>query len=562
MSERTRAIVRVFPVCFWFASLGLLAASQAGAQYEEAPRPAAWALQDVTVVHGDGRVDEGMTLVIRAGVIERLEAGAEVPADARLITREDAPLHVYPGIVDGDGGAGVELPDPDRDGVDAWDPTREVQHLTPHRRAFEYLEENEEGLAGERRAGVVASVIHPGRGVFPGQPSLILHVADARDARGLVLRPSLGVGMSLQGARGAYPSTLMAVQAFIRQSFLDADHYRARTAAREEPNAGLTPAPHDDDMQILHQVATGERPVFFRAAGPEDVRRVLALADEIGFRPVIVDGEGIGGLAGELASRGVPVLLSADLPPPDDWDPDAEEELTPAAARERERLLEIYRTAGRLEAEGASFALTSGGEGGRDLLDGVRRFVEHGLSPEGALEALTVAPSRLLGVPDLVRLEEGSAAHLIVTDGELLDEDTRILWSFVNGLAEEGRAMRDGDAAEPDAEVDAAALVGTWEGEVDVGPETQPLTVELSEGPEGLVGRARGGGDEWVDLQEVTLEGTRITMEMPVPEIGATSRLEGTVEDDRMSGTGRIGTPQGEFEFEFRLRRVPEGGGR
>jgi len=538
----------------------LLVPGAADAQYETPPEPAGWALMDVTVVQPDGARQEGMTLVVRRGIIESLEAGAPAPPGLREISWDEGTLHVYPGFVDGHGDASTSFPTPEREDVNSWNPTREVQNFTPHRRASDYLNESGEGLSGERRAGFVASAVFPGRGPMPGQPSLILHRKDARTPAELVIEPSLGMAMAFQGAQGAYPGTLMAVHALIRQSFMDAEHHGVRSSAWASDPRGVV-APHrDEGLAYLQAVAAGEHRVFFRADGAEYVRRVLALADELGFQPVIVGGEGAGEVAQELAARNVPVLLSTDLDDPDDWDPDSEEELTPAAARERDRLLPIYETAARFEEAGVRFALTSGGNGDTSPLAGARRYVEHGLSAEAALRALTHTPAELLGVPGLARIQEGMAATFIVTDRELLEEQVGITWTFVNGQAEEGaEPLAEGEERQVDEDVDIESVVGRWEGSLDAGGQDVPMTLELEEDDGSLVGTARSQELPDTQLQNVQLDGATLTFVLPVAEMGGEARFEGTIDGDRMTGSGSIASPQGEFPFTFQFRRVSGG---
>jgi imidazolonepropionase-like amidohydrolase len=534
----------------------LLVPGIAHAQYDAPPLPAAWALEDVTVVQADGRVQEGVTLVVRRGVIESIGPDVQAPADARRITWDEGTLWIYPGFVDAHGNASTSFPTPDREGVDTWNPTREVQNFTASRRAADHLDRGGEGLASQRRAGYVASVVYPGRGPIPGRPSLILHRMDARTPRDLVLDPSLGLVLAFQGAQGAYPGTLMAVQAFIRQSFLDAEHHRALRQAYGESPRDLEAPARDEDLEVLASAADGEIPVYFHASGAEGVRRVLALSDELGLRPVIVGGEGVGPMAEELARRNIPVLLTTDLRRPLEWDPESDEEPGPAAARERNDLLPVYETAGRLEAAGVRFALTSGGEGGTPL-DGVRRYIEYGLSEEGALRALTLTPAELLGAPELVRIEEGMAAHFVVTDRDLFHEDAGIAWTFVNGMAERGRDPRgESVPAETGTPVGPDAVVGRWEGTIGAAQASFPVTLlfEMRDGE--LVGRSESQQGEQ-ELTSVELDGSRLSFGMPGPM--GTVRVSGEVADGEFSGSTTVSTPQGEFPLRFEFRRVSGG---
>ena len=541
----------------------LLPPTQLDAQYTRAPAPSAWAVENATLVQADGTRSEGVTIVVRNGIVEALGPAVEVPADARRISWDEGTLHLYPGLVDAHGNAPTSFPTPNRENVESWHPTREVQNFTAHRRAADWLNGGGEALADHRRHGILASGVFPGRGPIPGQASFILHDPGARSASQLVLDPSIGLVLSFQGAQGVYPATLMAVHAMIRQSFMDAEHHASRMARFAQDARGRTPVSADPDYDVLHRAAQGDIPVLFRADGPEFVRRVLSLSDEIGFRPILVGAEGAGEVAEELARRDIPVLLSGDLDRPSAWDPDDNGPLSPEAGRERARLIPIYETAGHLEAAGVRFALTSGGQGGSTLLEGARRYVEYGLSPEGALRALTATPAELMGFPGLARIQEGMAATFIVTDRDLLEEGVRVAWSFVNGHAQEGQEPRANNGA-PDEEADLSRedVVGLWRGtlESDQIP-AMPLSIELRMDGQELAGEARGEGIDTVALEGIRIEGGQLLFTVPltVMEMSASMQFRGTVDDGVMRGTGSISSPAANFDFRFTMNRTPGG---
>lgn len=518
------------------------------AQHDAPPPPAAWALEGVTVVDGDGQAREGMTLVIREGVIRTLGQGATVPPDARRIQWDEGTLHVYPGFIDGDGFADVSVPAPDRDGIQPWNPTREVQDFTPRRVAADHLTVVGGDLNAYRRKGVVASLAFPGRGPVPGQVSALLHRPDARTPRELVLNPSVGVAMAFQGARGAYPGTLFGVHALIRQGFLDAQHHAAKMAAARSDPRGLEMDVWDEDLEILEQVRTGSRRVFFRVDGAEDIRRVLALSVEVGFSPVIVGGHEAGVVAGRLAARDVPVLLSLNFPRPSDWTPDSDGELSPAAHREKTRLEGIYRTAAALHEAGVRFAFTSGGSSDTDLLAGVRRTVEYGLPPEAAVRALTLTPAELLGMARMGGVGEGMAANLVVTDGPLTDEGTRIAWTFVNGRAERGADLRATD--EPDeADGPPADVDGRWRVQIEAQGMTLPVTMTIEQDGASFSGMMES---EMMGSSRITngvVRGNRITFRIEIPGMSEGLSASATVEEGRIQGSGSGPVEVGSFTF-------------
>ena len=54
-------------------------------QYTRAPAHAAYALENVTVIHPDGRQEVGVNIVVRRGLIEALGPDVPIPADAELL---------------------------------------------------------------------------------------------------------------------------------------------------------------------------------------------------------------------------------------------------------------------------------------------------------------------------------------------------------------------------------------------------------------------------------------------------------------------------------------------
>ena len=65
----------------------------------------------------------------------------------------------------------------------------------------------------------------------------------------------------------------------------------------------------------------------------------------------------------------------------------------------------------------------------------MRRATEAGLPPAAAVRAFTLAAAEIYGVADrLGSLEPGKIANLLVTDGELFQEKTKVKYIFVDGV--------------------------------------------------------------------------------------------------------------------------------
>lgn len=542
--------------------LALLVPAALGAQFEEPPPPAAYALTNVTLVQADGSRQAGMNVVIRDGLVEAMAPGAEIPADARVL--EGDSLYVYPGLVDADGDADLSFPEVDREGVVSWDPPRDVQGFTPHRRAADYLAAAGDDVESARQKGIVAMGVLPSGGLAPGQVAALLLRPDAETPRGLVADPAVALVMSFQGARGAYPGTLFGVIAFHRQMFEDALRQgRILEAYRQDPR-GLTLPEWDPDLQVYRDVAGGGLPVFFRADRAEDIRRVLDLADEYGFDPVVVGGGEAWKVADRLRAGDVPVLVSLDFPEPDEWEPADEEEeeeaeeapapemvprepLEPGAAREKERLENLYANAGRLRDAGVRVALTSGG-GEADLLEGAPKAMEYGLSEGDALRALTTEPAAILGIPTVTRLGPRTSATFAVTDGELLAEGTGVVYTFVEGVLEEGRALR-GPTEEPTVDV-----TGRWEMEIqEEGAPTIRVTLTQEGGT--FSGTATAAEEGEFGIENGVVSGNEITFDITSPMLPEAIPARGTVEGDRIEGSSPGAEVTG-GAFDFVMTRV------
>jgi imidazolonepropionase-like amidohydrolase len=519
------------------------------AQYMTPPPPASYGIENVTLVSPDGTRNDSLTLVVRNGLIEVLAAGAALPEDARVL--EGDSLFLYPGLVDAHGAATVTWPDPrdmdDDDDVRSWDPPRSRQGFTPHRRVADHLAATGAELGSARTSGIVASLIHPSGGMAAGQPAVLLH-REAATPWELVHEDDPGLAMSLQSAGGVYPSQLFGVLAFLRQAFLDAERYEVMRTSTAAGEGGFMPPGWDPDYEALRRAARGEVPVFFQANSDEDIRRGLDLADEVGFRPVLVGGEEAWKLADELARRDVPVLVSLDFPRLDEWDPEADTvpaELEPAAAREKDRIENVWANPGRLEAAGVTFALTTGG-GEADLLEGLRKVVEHGLTEAAAVRAVTTTPAELLGVGALVRVREGGPATFVVAAGDLLNEDTEVAYTFVEGRLTEGAAVGGGaDGGEP-----AGDLTGTWRGDIAVGGQDVSFSLELTQAEDGSLTGTMSASEMPTSPVSGQISGTSITIEIEAEGMPEPIRLTGTLDEDGNRMTGGGSTSFGEMTFE------------
>jgi imidazolonepropionase-like amidohydrolase len=413
----------------------------------QAPAPPPhFAIRDARIVTGTGAVIERGTIVMEKGIITAVGAGVAVPATAWVI--DGTGLTVYPGLIDalstvalpaslkqprargtrgpGAGGSGGQATSDsgysrgpgDRPGTFTW-----VS-------AAAEVVASDSAIAQWRRAGFTSVVAAPERGFFPGQAA-VLNLAGDR-AREMVVATPVALRANLQPGPGfaGYPNSLMGQIAYLKQVFFDAAHYDRAWAAYEAAPVGQERPAYDRTLEPLRAVLRARTPVLYPGNLDKEIRRAFDVAEQTGTAPIVYGAQEGYRSARFLADRRASVLVNADWPePPRDGDPEAEPPLSTLRLRDR-----APTTPAELERAGVRFALYSGGADPTEMLANIRRAIALGLSPDGALRAVTRAPAEIFGVADrLGTLERGKIANAVVTAGDLWNPDTKIRMVFVDG---------------------------------------------------------------------------------------------------------------------------------
>ena len=411
---------------------------------------AVFAVRNARIVPVSGPVITKGTVVVRGGLIEAVGANVAAPADAWIVDGEG--LTVYPGLIDAlstlglpdtgpaettptgrrGGGAPVTTPTPSPTppSTTAAAPARGPEDRpsnTSWVRASDLVRPTERRVEAARNAGFTSAVTFPTRGIFAGQGAVV-NLAGEKTGQMVVASPA-GLYLSLSTAGfSSYPGSLMGVIAYIRQIYIDADHYRRTKEAYARNATGLRRPDYD---RALEGVIESPR-VLLPATRAVEMDRMIRFAREL-KSPAILYGGHEGYRAADMLKKADATLL-VNLR----W---------PERAREADpedvptfRQLDLWENApsspGVLAKAGVRFALYSGGiENPRDILRAVKKAMDAGLPPDQALRAMTLAPAEIYGVADrLGTIERGKIANLVVTDGDLFQDSTRVKYVFVDGM--------------------------------------------------------------------------------------------------------------------------------
>jgi imidazolonepropionase-like amidohydrolase len=445
-------------------------------------RPRVFALRDARVVIEPGKVLERATVVIRDGLIEAVGPDVKAPADALVMDCKG--LTVYAGFVDAMSNWGFDpalrrseigapaVEDLASEALAATKPDNR-KGMTPEFQVSTALRDEEQADAW-RRAGFTAHLIAPDGGFIVGQSALVsLSGLQSREA---LLRAPVAMHLSFRSVPGTdYPRVLMGNVAYVRQTLLDAGLYhRMWNAFEKAGRAGKRP-PLDPALADLGPVRAGKMPMVFEADTKDEIHRALDFAAEFKLQPILYGASQAWKAAARIKQQQVPVLLRLNFddkprptmrgrgrpasppanrpanrpgnPPADvplnpfaQPEPDPDEALPQRVKEDRDRInKEEMHNAAELCKQGIRFAIATQGQTGDKpadkFRDNLRKAIAEGLSPEAALQALTIDAARILGVEKQIgTVEKGKAAHLIVTDGDFQNEKTQIRYVFADGI--------------------------------------------------------------------------------------------------------------------------------
>jgi imidazolonepropionase-like amidohydrolase len=424
-------------------SAGALAIAAALAVGAGADAPNVYAIKGAKIITASGAPIASGTIVVRNGLIEAVGAAVEAPADARIVDGNG--LTVYPGLIDMGNSTGVDIQ------VNRQQPanlrtTEEGERwkreliFRPEMAAADHLQESAD-LARLASAGVTSVLSTPPGVVVKGRSALVNvaappdepaigNVGDYRAGIQVVRTP---VALHIEFAGGVngdgYPNSLLGVIAFVRQSFLDAQYQHA-LGQRTAKAAGAR-TPYDPALDALQPALEGRLPVAFEANASREILRALDMAQEFKLDPVISGGREADQVAAEIKARNARVIYNVNYPTRSRaLAPDADESIDVLRGRAN-----APKVPAALDKAGILFAFSASGvREPRDFVRNVARAVREGLPADAAIRALTINAAKIAGADSrLGSIEKGKIANLIVTSGDLFDDNTQVKHVFIDG---------------------------------------------------------------------------------------------------------------------------------
>ncbi len=484
------------------------------------------------------------TIVIRDGLIEALGSTAKmiVPEDAEVIDAEG--LFAYPGLIDAHTSFFLEVKRPTAAPTRGSTTPQPTPKQHPEFEALDHLEFKKTTLDNLHKIGITTILAAPPTGIFAGQ-SVLLNLNGETIEPMVVVHP-FALHVNFTTVRGGYPSSVMGTISYLRQSFLDTQHYAQHKSLYAASANGLKRPVYDPFLETLIPFVVNKKPVVFNCANLEDIKRALRLIKEFRLNGFLTGANEAWRVKELVKEAKIPLFVSLDFKPP----------FTSSFANQGSELREkaekeIYpANAANLHKQGVTFALASGGVKTSDILKNIQKAIEKGLPQEEALKAMTLIPARYLGIDNILgSLEAGKIANIVLTSEEIFGKKTQVRRVFVDGQSFE--IKQPPEKAQKPATLN---LTGQWDATLIGAMGKMEFTMNIEQDGNQISGKMVSDFGEWT-ISDGVLSGKEITFTISGEAMGRTVDLafSGQAEEDSIEGAITImGSPA-----ELRAKRSP-----
>jgi imidazolonepropionase-like amidohydrolase len=359
-------------------------------------------------------IEKGVLIVQNGKIVDvGNENEISIPSDA--VTHDVSGKVIMPGLVDTHSHIG------EGDGGDRSSPTH------PEVRILDAIDPQSDTFKKAIAGGITTVNVMSGSGHLMSGQTVYLKMRNAKIINDLLFCDDIlnDVCGGLKMANGTnsirteppFPGTRAKSAAIIRQLFVKAVEYRDKRNTQDEdkrPERNL-------EMETLLEVLEGKRIVHHHTHRADDIITVLRLASEFGFKVVLHHVSEGWKVADEIAAAKIPCsIILID---------------SPGGKLEARDM--IFENGAILEKAGVEVAYHTddGITDSRFFLRSAAFGIRGGMSKEKAIDALTIAGARMLGLEDRVgSLEKGKDADFIILSGDPFSTFTKIEQTWVEGL--------------------------------------------------------------------------------------------------------------------------------
>ncbi|MDI1320048.1 MAG: amidohydrolase family protein [bacterium] len=299
--------------------------------------------------------------------------------------------------------------------------------IQPDARVLDSLDARDASIQKARAGGITTVNVMPGSGHLISGQTLYLKLREARIVDDLLIKLPDGTNAgglkmangtnSMKGANG-FPGTRAKSAALVREEYIKAQEYRDKIK-RANGDAEKMP-PRDLGLEEIVEILDGKRIVQNHTHRHDDILTVLRLSKEFGFKVVLHHVSEGWKVADEIAAAHVACsVIMIDSPGGKLETRDAD-----------------WRTPAILEKAGVLVGFHTDDPicDSRLFIRSAALAVRAGMTRKGALEAVTIANAKILGLEARNgTLEAGKDADFILLSGDPLSVYTHVEQTWVEG---------------------------------------------------------------------------------------------------------------------------------
>ena len=362
----------------------------------------------------------GGDILMENGKIKAIGVGLEAPTGCEVI--DAAGRLVTPGFVDAHCHIGL---DGEGCGWEGHDYNEIVDPCSPHLRAIDSINPQDEAFENAVKGGVTTAVTGPGSANVIGGTFVAIKLWGKRVDKMIVKNPvamKVAFGENPKRCYGNLkksPTTRMATAAVLREMLFKTQRYMEEKETAEK-EGGKAPA-FDMKLEAMIPVLKKEIPIKAHAHRADDIFTSIRIAREFDIGITLdhcTDGSLI---ADELAEEGLPAFVGPSL----------------GQKTKIELINKSFETPGILHRAGVNVSIITDAPviPLQHLSMCAGLAVRGGLDVEEAWRAITINPAKATGIGDRVgSLEVGKDADVVIFNGDpLLDVTYTCAYTIIDG---------------------------------------------------------------------------------------------------------------------------------
>lgn len=355
------------------------------------------------------------------GKIVKIEP--DIRPDEGAIIYDAAGLSVYPGLVDAHSHIGL---DGYGIGFEGRDYNEMNDILTPHLRAIDAINPMDETLKQAALGGVTCAATGPGSSNVLGGTFTAIKLSGLR-IDNMIIKEKIAMKCAFgENPKRVYKDknnySRMSTAAKLREILCQAAEYRDKLLA-----AGgdiLKKPAFNMKLEALLPVLNREIPLKAHAHRADDIFTAIRIAKEFNVKLTLEHCTEGHLIADELARENIPVAVGPSL----------------GHATKYELKNKTFTTPGILAKAGLSVSIITDSpvipQQYLALCAGLA--VKSGMESFEALKAITINPAKHIGIEERVgSLSVGKDADIVLTDGDIMQSQTNVIKTFIDGKAVE-----------------------------------------------------------------------------------------------------------------------------